>query len=530
MEVALEKIRILTSEHNIDAEKIFIHPDSYPDGSEEKLDAAKRHGVVIMGIPVGSESYIQAHLFSVIIPEIERVVQRIIERCDCPQLSHCFLKLVVNAKPMHILRSLYPRLVVNFCDKLDSIQRGFLATIAGVLKIPEINYAIAKSKGGLGLPDFCDIPDAAFTASVVCCRAAIEKHLPGALQLDIPLTAALKLAVESLNASGMPHSLQTLLDVPTNKHKGLQADLMEWRNVVRTDRVRSLVTESLPSALQAMYSSSSTSEAGLPFSVVPKSPGLSMEKGVFQAALRSKIALCHASLITHGTQCDCNRHTTVDDNGIHLVKCRSDWQLTIAAHNKLRDTVLHMLRNLGFAAQPEILLRDLGLVPCTDDSTMDIVVNESGVPSSLLDVRITSPVSAEAERGEVALNKKLRNRATTAEKDKVRRYGAIAAQGNVNFYPLIIESSGAWGDKFTAWFLHLFIDYAKKTGQNVSNLQNYWKSRIATCVQVGVQNKVIKRAFNLRSRAGVVLSKSEDEASLPGVVAEYNVVDNHNGW
>jgi hypothetical protein len=147
---------------------------------------------------------------------------------------------------------------------------------------------------------------------------------------------------------------------------------------------------------------------------------------------------------------------------------------------------------------------------------MDLVVYDPGKPNQLFDVVVTNnPVSQD-----VLKSNRVQLQATTRmQQVKERRYREAATAAGMLLHGAAIEVYGKWGDDFTNMFNHFVT-----LGSAVSNcpreiVVNYWRRRIAVCLQSGVANAINTRTNRMTVRTlNPGPHTSQGESVFPGVV------------
>jgi hypothetical protein len=161
---------------------IVTHPEddqSFPDHA---------YGLEILGTPVGSAAYVQNHFHQYMATTLRQELSRL-DQVSNLQTLWCYIHYVVNSKITHLLRTIPPayttELVQDFMRlQMQLTQRVFdipalllgegvddlQAAFHDVMCQSQLKLPTCIAAGGMGLRHYEDISQAAFLASVVCCR------------------------------------------------------------------------------------------------------------------------------------------------------------------------------------------------------------------------------------------------------------------------------------------------------------------------------------------------------------------------
>jgi hypothetical protein len=150
--------------------------------------AALEYGEVIMGIPCGSEHYVQAIVAgnpllrgdTGLLGEVRAAFEVLHTMSDDPQSQAHYLRMVLPAKIMHLLRGLAPIHSRPLVEEFNRLQREAIASMCGVPEISDLSYALALQwKGGAGFGNLSLVPEPAFVASILSALPDLEHAIPG---------------------------------------------------------------------------------------------------------------------------------------------------------------------------------------------------------------------------------------------------------------------------------------------------------------------------------------------------------------
>jgi hypothetical protein len=178
-------------------------------------------GEVVLGIPVGTDSFIRSHLTSAV-EEVREVARDISEAAgkDEKLTRKCLVRMIrmcVPSKFMHLMRVVDPRLTRSFAKRVDRI------TVAATLNAAGIGHAdpshphnatlhdrtlLSLAKGGCGGGSCEQAVDAAYVGSwAQTCEKVKVLNKSLAITPDLPCVQALQAALSRVKAA-MPVDLQ----------------------------------------------------------------------------------------------------------------------------------------------------------------------------------------------------------------------------------------------------------------------------------------------------------------------------------
>ena len=133
------------------------------------VEARRNYGVKILGCFVGDEHYIHSKLAEYL-EELKMVARKLDEYPDLQGRMLLFRYCFVT-KPIHLLRTLSPRVTALFFAEFEQVKRKVLCKILGIYntQMPNKLYdqcCLPISKGGLGIHQSTEIAPAAYCSSM----------------------------------------------------------------------------------------------------------------------------------------------------------------------------------------------------------------------------------------------------------------------------------------------------------------------------------------------------------------------------
>jgi hypothetical protein len=131
---------------------------------------------------------------------------------------------------------------------------------------------------------------------------------------------------------------------------------------------------------------------------------------------------------------------------------------------------------------------------------MDLTVTSGNSTPILADVTVTHPITSQTASITPAMMQPLYF-AKHREEGKIRKYGQRANQMQHHFIPLVLETFGAFGPKFSAFLKSL----AHRASQglavhNRAQIIRYWRMKISACLQRANARLIISKANRIRCR------------------------------
>ena len=214
-----------------------------------------------------------------------------------------------------------------------------------------------------------------------------------------------------------------------------------------------MIDESSKDSEKARLHAVSAPKSGLFLKTIPILPTLALDDNSFQMAVRLRLGAPPPDLPTYCPLCRSN--TDLDIDPWHALSCTSQRRKIIKRHNSVAREIYKWIHHLGGQAKLEPLDLEDGSNRRPD---LEIIM---GGKTFLVDVSIRNPTcpsnSALGAKGKLKV-------AATAEKEKSKKYEAMALEQGAEFVPFILETHGGFGDRASA-----FIDLLVKESAALSH-------------------------------------------------------------
>ena len=117
----------------------------------------------------------------------------------------------------------------------------------------------------------------------------------------------------------------------------------------------------------------------------------------------------------------------------------------------------------------------------------------------ILDVSVTHPVPITSKKV-LSKNHALQScrAANLCYRRKVNKYGAISEANNLEFLPLIFETTGKMHPKTETFLDRTLTEIIKRRDPVVSSVLNfYWYSRVSCCIQKCIADAILTKSRNV---------------------------------
>lgn len=495
-------------------------------GSASATGTADPPGLVVMGVPVGSDAYEQAGCVNIAQQIIDRILNPLVETrlhgsaLAAPALQTLFsiLRMCINARFNHVLRCVSPINTLAACRRLDSaVQNAVLSilnirmqlTTADMTRIRML-LSLPIRHGGMGLLSNEAIAPAAYIGSWALSGALVANILPG---VQNPATQANHPGLHALNQTLQSHPALTerlasligpgpiLTAIFTRQFARVQHVLSDIIHV--TNKVA--LTASLTPRQLTIFNSQSSQYAGAWLAALPKSGHeQTLSDRVFEIGYLTRLMIpftpgpmvpptcpaCHShidasSLLDHAFNCESvggyrtRRHTKL----IHVLrKCISS--AGVDNHKEIPLTVYHFARRPGFTnninLQADILTYNAGAATCAIDIS---VKNPDDTPN-----RQPLPPGTTARDGELK---------------KLRKYNRQLVFPQGGLVPFSLETHGAWGEMARSYFRSLAARIAQPNSKEYMAWVFHWSKAISCTLIRGNADVLAQTHLNLSRVAPV---------------------------
>ena len=553
---AMQKKQYLVDHFGFDETLIHIHPSDIllAHGLGDSYSSSCRgYGAKVLGTWVGHSDYIKSSLQGKLM-ELQQEKDAIIRFKD-PQVRNLMFRWCFCTKINHLLRTTSPSIIEEFIIGFDEMKKdilhSFFSSKYSREEIPGKLWSQAQlhiRDGGLGLQYTCDVSRAAYLASMLDCKESLVpicanlQNLLDGLHVGgndlaqplfqelgealfyigdhqlIPSLLSIPLVLQMKDSRGSVDDQEAEEDMSTSS-KTFQEILSRLMRQARTASFKtSISTNSKELAWYVSLADSKNGNPGRWLECCPKSPSLEFTPRQFIALMFYRFFLPSPCIIA-GTRCSCKNSPILDAHGVHLTTaCGKD-----GFRHRTHDTVIHaiatMTRSCGIMTKKEEFRCFQEADPNSDKRPDLSFANAPGRNRKLVtDLRITCPypcgptsvlsVAAANREGRAA------NQAFAA---KMRVYEDLSRQNNLEFLPMIIESTGRMHPQLIKFIDSVLME--KSQGDSVlrGKLRRYWFSHISCSVQRALAESLILRSTRVN---GAITSSMAGDWSLSDAFIE----------
>ena len=371
------------------------------------------------------------------------------------QCGLLLLRMCVNPRVIHLLRSSFSDDIINLASSFDVVVREGFERLAGFSvqagSMSDQQMRLPIRHGGCGLASMSRIAPAAYLGSWMQCLHLVEQrvgfHVLGEGAVDSSSLACVTRAQLLLRDNPRVQQLDWRAIANEPIERGQRA-LMIHRNC----KARTALLASLGVAERSRIQCCSGTGAGAFLSAVPTDTELALSNMDMQLALRLRLG---APLVAEHVWCSRCR-ARVDPSGNHAHACRGN---STIRHNRLRDLLYELLQRAGLAVLTEQEEPTLKHQP-------DLRV-KYGLAQALtyLDESIVHATAPSANHVENAAAPDAAVRA--AWRDKVaREYAPLPANMGFRLLPAVAATHGAWHPDTVAFL----TECARRVGAANANL------------------------------------------------------------
>lgn len=444
-------------------------------------------GMVIVGVPIGSESYIRHWCqdeVTAIIGQLEPAIKSVYQKSNNSLAQSLFqlIRICLPAKANHICRSVPPPLCTAAMQRLDKVILELVYDVCNIAAVADPAAAevlrdqvqLAAGLGGLGIRSLEKTADAAFVGSWSLVYSRVAALVP---KVKEGVTGGADGACRKLGDAG-PELLPCVEDMDNAfkrlGEKGCLPEDLSYDDLLAKPirgvqhKVATMLEERLKKDLLGRLSGSQkTSFLGAAGNYahawvlcIPRNPTTTLSREAFQFAVRQRLHLPLLSSRQQGLKCHkagATPNTVVDDN--HILGC-SLTSKTLR-HNAVQAELFDIAKTCG--AEPSQDKARLNptrqwpakpayhLLPAAEDGDAykllaDIELSNLQTPcgrSHLIDVTVVSP---DAKATTLHQNKS-GVAAEIAEKDKREHYTKYVAYNPEAIIPFAAERTGALGEQ-----------------------------------------------------------------------------------
>jgi len=273
-----------------------------------------------------------------------------------------------------------------------------------------------------------------------------------------------------------PLTLKGLLDIPTERHKHLQAFLTDQLRQPRLEDVK----KTMNPAQLSIFSAGDSSAAGSWTDIIPSNDlHMQMSDAQFIHAAKRRIILIDEA--DAGQTCGCAARAIIDQNWIHKMNCA--WAAgkgRISTHDDLKFDLAAFFTSGGLSVKWE---QRLWKKTHNSEERMDLIVRAGAAPGMAhaiydMDLTIVNAMTSKTTNSSTKTNvETILNEAVTR---KQRKYSEKSKSIGHHFVALAFFVQGNWHK-----------DFANAV---------YWKRRISATIQKGISNHLLESSRRIHKR------------------------------
>ena len=482
----------------LNEETIHLHPDNDPENAD-------KFGCNILGSWVGSTGYIHSHLEEKL-AKLQSEAEAI-KNYPNKQVQHLILRWCFSQKINHLQRSIPPELLENFVNNFDFQKRDIFESILGYRVTDSIwtQCCLTTSDGGMGYQDVRRISHSAYLASIFQCSSILKEISPDIFESNLPMIQSFNKSLTQnalLSGSDRPliyEDLITLQNQATAKRETLQSKLFEMQRSHTVEMFRNSIRDTKRLAWIVSISGSD-SKSSRWLDVTPKTQDFKFKSDEFQ------VLLCHRLLLQQPvyvptSKCYCKSAPLLDPYGHHLSAGCAKEGTFHKTHDSLKFLVKDMCNFAGFVTRVEETRCFQEAYP-NSKLRPDLSIYSYPIypqRKMIIDVSFTHPVPITSKKV-LSKNHALQScrAANLCYRRKVNKYGAISEANNLEFLPLIFETTGKMHPKTETFLDRTLTEINKRRDPVVSSALNfYWYSRVSCCIQKCIADAILTKSRNV---------------------------------
>ena len=496
LEIALERKERLVL-LGLDRQVVKLHPDNDPEHLSE-------FGAKIVGSWIGSDEYIREQLAQKL--ETLKSEAEVIKQFPDSQSQNLMLRYCFCQKINYLQRLTPPPLLVDFVAQFDDLKRDIFRQI---LRKPDISNSLWTQccldiqDGGLGYQLTSHVTPVAYIASVFEAKADLDALFPGFINRRT--SKMVNAFHDSLSEYGHLISDDPQINIPTladlsemftNKPKEVtfQSYLHE-KTIVKTSQI---FMDSIQDTRHLAWFDSLRKDGnvgGRWLEVSPKTDEYTFTPAAFKISLCYRLYLPIPPFID-GSRCSCKRRTHLDPLGHHLATACGVAGTRHHTHDSMAHVLKDMLNYAGIMTRHEEIGCFREAFPDNNQKPDLSVFNMPNLDKKLvLDIAVASPVDSQVSRQisrRVALNKE--RRAKSRFNEKVTKYQEVSTANNLEFLPIIIESTGGLHHKALE-FYNSVIDHMSNGDNQYKLMCNlFWSGRLSCRLQKSIASAILSKS------------------------------------
>ena len=189
-------------------------------------------------------------------------------------------------------------------------------------------------------------------------------------------------------------------------------------------------------------------------------------------------------------RCDCKRNSSIDSYGDHLFTCPKGNHRQLS-HNALNLVLSEMCHCAGIHNKTEPL-GAFDRARSTTNKRPDLILYKPGIATVkypkgwlhniVVDTSLTYPMTQDSIN-KVARQPNALLSIDKREKEKIYKYGDLAAASDLDIVPAVVDYWGAWGEHIRRLVFEVCKIGSAQTDITFSVFKEYWTQRISVVVQ-----------------------------------------------
>ena len=426
------------------------------------------------------------------------------------QLKYILLRYCYCSKITYLPRTIPPKLLPSFVDSFivtvkeiccSLFDNGWTADTLPSDVWTQCCFNVAD--GGLGLRDQSAVTHCAFLASLVESYTLLEKYYPELSSLlDEGRSLVMKQfrkCLQYINRNTREDFQMTTLEDLRNllREQGPLQGFLSDELVKKNLAEFKLSLEADPHRL-AFFISISDSNAGKWLDVCPKSEKFSFTNEEFTAQLCYRLYLRQPSFIP-GSRCTCKSRPELDPRSHHIATACAKGGFRNATHSALGYVIKDLLNCAGIMARRE----ESGCSRGADENNnhrpdLSVWNMPNHTRKVVADIQVTCPVPVKFTRAlSVSQARQPGRAANAAHRSKTQKYAAVAATNNLEFQPLIFESTGRLHSSCEGFLKAAISKMSQGNAKLNSIYTNFWISRVVCTLQKGISAAILHRSCTI---------------------------------
>ena len=441
-------------------------------------------GVNVLGVPVGSRTFVAAECASVI-SKLSEALRRLPLLADSFVAFHLLRSCLSACRVTHLLRALSFDSGASLADQARRVIKDALNGVVGA-PLSEQQWALASLPtrlGGLGVLDPSSVQAAAHLSSFLSTSMmVISFRLP---RLDVSHGQLVALAQLTPSARAWTDALRPFLEVglPLNVDLSAHTEFKSWceqKNWADAQHNFSadILSVTLSPRLSHLRELSSGAHASSWLTAPsPLHPTLHWRSSDWQLLLRWRLGM---PLPVPRRCVACGQHQ--DFYGDHALCCKA--MGVYARHNNLRQALTGLVTRAGFACQLEVALPGTNLIPA--DVFVPTFVD--GFPAAL-DVAVTHPLHPSAQAPATVVTGAAAEARASA---KVAYYESACQARSWSYTAFVAETTGAVNQAGQRLVRKLIRQEALHSGEDPADLSARSWHLVSSAVARAVGSQLVK--------------------------------------